>query len=141
MFILIILQLFLSSTNPDSKSFQDYLEQHHIEPQQDQVFALLSQYSCTYCTKNGAGILNALEGCSKLVVITGNKKLYDDLKDKLTVVFDEKYEFDYLPYNFSNMNLIQLKGNELKIESFGLKDQENLKNRMHFICDEQSITF
>jgi hypothetical protein len=126
----------VSFFNFGKSPFEKYLQAHKIEIKPNQVYVLLSGYCCVNCTKASWATLNQIEHCPNLVVITGDEMVQQQLEGKATVLFDASYEFDYLPYNFSNTSLIRIQGDSLAIETFGIFGAHGFAETVAAFCKD-----
>lgn len=129
-----MLLMFLSLFNPidDVRYLENYLQAqgHELEP--SKVYVVVSGYSCISCSKRAYVLLNDLCEASNLVVISSEPTSCKASTNGLAWIQDIKNDFDYMPYNFSGLTIVQIENREINRKTFGLK---NLSELSKYLAD------
>ena len=142
MFTLIIafvIAPFLSSPNyDDAKYLTTYLEERGIIPQPEMFYVVISRNSCIYCSQYSKDVIEHISNCSNMVVITGDEDILVQVSDghNMQVVFDEAFDFDYLPYDLAGTNIIKIVGDKLQIQEFDTDNIHELKSTLANNCSK-----
>ena len=126
---------FASDTYTQAAPLLRYLKQHKIEHNEDMRYVILSRNSCLYCSKTSAETLRSIKQCENVLIITGDPELQKDLRNSFSVLLDEDYDFDYLPYNFYDSTILRIEDNAVKLEVFGLKEVNDFKMALRQLCE------
>jgi hypothetical protein len=122
--------LFITPTN-NPTYLEKYLESKGYDLVEDKQYLLISQYSCTSCSKHAYELVQKLCEYDNLIIISGRESSCSSQPNGLTWIYDPEYEFDLLPYNFSNISVITLLDKKLKVQSFGLKNLNDLEQSLN----------
>lgn len=124
MMFLMLLSLF----NPidDVRYLENYLQTqgHELEP--SKVYVVISGYSCISCSKRAYVLLDDLCDVSNLVVISSEPASCKASANGLVWIQDTKNDFDYMPYNFEGLTVIQIENRKIKRKVFDLKNLNEL---------------
>lgn len=137
LFMVILVAIF-SGLSHNPNFFKEYLKKQDLPIAKSHTYLILSQYSCISCSKQAFNALNSLNDCPKLIVLTGDRRVKDQLKNKPFIIhYDPVYEFDYLPYNWANTSLINLAEGGLKIKSYDATMQFKLAQDLKELCSTE----
>ncbi|QNR23459.1 hypothetical protein [Croceimicrobium hydrocarbonivorans] len=132
----LIVSFLFSHSSHDSRAFESYLKQNQLPVEEHQVYIVISGNTCVACSNTTRATLMRYSSCSNLVVITGDRMVKEDLEGKaVSVLFDEAFDFDYLPYNFTYTSIVKIEGEKLELESFGVLDGDRFERQVSHYCE------